>query len=239
MMDFSTHFLKNKRHKFGFMYGFMFGKTLQSRIVLFAFCIFTGISPAYAAGPEGATAASISSIQVERADGTVFLNAQLKFDLPTPVEDVLLKGIPLIFVAEVEVRRERWYWYDKKLVVAARQMRLAYQPLTRRWRLNITNSTGSNGSLNGSAGSSGGALGGGLPQYFETLPEAMSKIQRISRWRIVDLVELDPDAMHTLDLSFKLDVSQMPRPFQIGLIGQSDWNISTAKSIRFPSEGIK
>ena len=218
------------------MHGFMFGKMLRNWIVFFAFFMVAGLSVVYAAGSEGVTAASISSMQVERADGTVFLNAQLKFDLPTPVEDVLLKGIPLIFVAEAEVRRERWYWYDKKLVVAARQMRLAYQPLTRRWRLNISNNTGSNGSLNSG---SGGALGGGLPQYFDTLSEAMSKIQRISRWRIVDVVDLDPDALHTLDLSFKLDVSQMPRPFQIGLIGQSDWNISTAKSIPFSSEAAK
>lgn len=218
------------------MYGLMFGDMLRNQIVLFAFFMFTGLTVVYAAGPEDVTTASISSIQVERADGTVFLNAQIKFDLPAPVEDVLLKGIPLIFVAEAEVRRERWYWYDKKLIVAVRNMRLAYQPLTRRWRLNISNSAGSNGSLNGS---SSGALGGGLPQYFDTLPEAMSKIQRISRWRIVDVVDLDPDALHTLDLSFKLDVSQMPRPFQIGLIWQSDWNISTTKSIRFSSEAAK
>lgn len=198
--------------------------------------MFAGLQGVYAAGPDGVTAASIGSVQVERTDGAVFLNTQIKFDLPAPVEDVLLKGIPLIFVAEAEVRRERWYWYDKKLIVAARQMRLAYQPLTRRWRLNITNSTGISGSLNSSLGS---ALGGGLPQYFDTLSEAMSKIQRISRWRIVDLADLDPDAVHTLDLSFRLDVSQMPRPFQIGLIGQSDWNISTSKSIRFSSEVVK
>ena len=214
----------------------MFGTMLWNRIILFAFFLFAGLPGVYAAGPEGVTAASISSVQVERTDGTVFLNAQIKFDLPAPVEDVLLKGIPLIFVAEAEVRRERWYWYDKKLIVAARLMRLAYQPLTRRWRLNITNITGSNGSLNSSLG---GTLGGGLPQYFDTLSEAMSKIQRISRWRIVDLADLDPDALHTLDLSFRLDVSQMPRPFQIGLIGQSDWNISTSKSIRFSSEAVK
>lgn len=218
------------------MYGFLFKEMLRNRIALFAFFMFTGLTVVYAAGPEGVTTASISSIQVERADGTVFLNAQIKFDLPASVEDVLLKGIPLIFVAEAEVRRERWYWYDKKLIVAARQMRLAYQPLTRRWRLNVSNTTGGNGSLNSSLG---GGLGGGLPQYFDTLSEAMSKIQRISRWRIVDLADLDPDALHTLDLSFKLDVSQMPRPFQIGLIGQSDWNISTTKSIRFSSEVVK
>ena len=183
---------------------------------------------AQAAGPEGGAGATINMIQVERADGAIYLNAQLKFELPSAVEDVLTKGIPLIFVADAEVRRDRWYWYDKKLVVATRQMRLAYQPLTRRWRLNISNSFGGNGP--------GGGLGGGLPQYFDTLAEAMSRVQRINRWRIVDLTDLDPDTLHTLELSFKLDVSQLPRPLQIGLIGQNDWDISVTKSIRFASE---
>ena len=193
--------------------------------------IFVGIAATQvvnAANSEVITPA-ISSLQVERSDGAVFLNAQLTFDLPAPVEDVLLKGIPLFFVAEAEVRRDRWFWYDKKLAIATRQIRLAYQPLTRRWRLNV--SSGSGGS--------GGGLGGGLPQYFDTLAEAMSKVQRINRWRIVELAELDPDVLHTVELSFKLDISQLPRPFQIGLIGQSDWNILTAKSIRFASEVSK
>lgn len=200
-----------------------------------AFIFFASASTpyAFAASQEGATPASISAIQVERTEGAVFLNAQLKFDLPAPIEDVLLKGIPLFFVAEAEVRRDRWYWYDKKLVTAMRQIRLAYQPLTRRWRLNVSSGSG------GSAGGVGGGLGGGLPQYFDTLAEAMSKVQRINRWRIVDLADLDPDVLHTIELSFKLDVSQLPRPFQMGLIGQSDWDISAAKSIRFASEVSK
>lgn len=224
MMDFSTHFLKNNQPKFA--------KMLLRFFAAFVFFVLSAIQTVQAASAEGATPASISFLQVERSEGAVFLNAQLAFDLPAPIEDVLLKGIPLFFVAEAEVRRDRWYWYDKKLAVATRQIRLAYQPLTRRWRLNVSNSSGVNGS-------SGSGLGGGLPQYFDTLSEALSKVQRISRWRIVELAELDPDVLHTVELSFKLDISQLPRPFQIGLIGQNDWNISTSKSIRFASEVSK
>ena len=199
-------------------------------MAVFAILFSSAINSVHAIGAEGA-AAGINALQVERLDGAVHLNAQLQFELPAAIEDVLLKGIPLIFVAEAEVRRDRWYWYDKKLVVATRQMRLAYQPLTRRWRLNISNSLGANGL--------GVNLGGGLPQYFDTLPEALSKVQRINRWRIVELADLDPDTLNTLQLSFKLDVSQLPRPFQIGLIGQNDWDISASKSIRFASEVTK
>ena len=223
MMDFFTRFLRSNRFKLA--------KMLVRWAISWVMLVFIIIPVSQAAGPEGLAAASISVIQVERVDGAIHLNAQLAFELPAAIEDVLLKGIPLIFVAEAEIRRDRWYWYDKKLVAATRQMRLAYQPLTRRWRLNITNGFGTNGL--------GGGLGGGLPQYFDTLTEAMSKVQRINRWRIVELTELDPDALHTLELNFKLDVSQLPRPFQIGLIGQSDWNISASKSIRFASEVSK
>ncbi len=202
-------------------------------------CIMSCAQIARAAAPEAGAGATITTIQVERTDGAIYLNAQLKFDLPSAIEDVLTKGIPLIFVAEAEVRRDRWYWYDKKLVVATRQMRLAYQPLTRRWRLNVSNSLGGNGSGGGLAGGLAGGLGSGLPQYFDTLSDAMSRVQRINRWRIVDLTDLDPDTLHTLELSFKLDVSQLPRPFQIGLIGQNEWDISASKGIRFASEVSK
>jgi hypothetical protein len=225
MMDFFTHFLKNKPLKLE--------SALVRWLVAFSLLSLLAVPLAFAASQEGATPASISAIQVERTDGAVFLNAQLKFDLPVPIEDVLLKGIPLFFVAEAEVRRDRWYWYDKKLATVTRQIRLAYQPLTRRWRLNVFSGSA------GAGGGSGGGLGGGLPQYFDTLEEAMSKVQRINRWRIVELAELDPDVLHTIELSFKLDVSQLPRPFQIGLIGQSEWNITAAKSIRFASEVTK
>lgn len=223
MMDFFTRFLRSNQLKLT--------KMLVHRAMSCVMLVFVAMQTSQAIGQEVFAAASISSIQVERAEGAIHLNAQLKFDLPPAIEDVLLKGIPLIFVAEAEVRRDRWYWYDKKLVVATRQMRLAYQPLTRRWRLNISNGFGANGL--------GGGLGGGLPQYFDTLAEALSKVQRINRWRIVELSELDPDTLHTLELNFKLDVSQLPRPFQIGIIGQSDWNISASKSIRFASEVSK
>lgn len=221
MMDFSTRFLKNSPCKF---------LKMQLRCFLaLVFFVISATHVVYAANADGVTPASISSLQVERSDGAIFLNAQLAFDLPAPIEDVLLKGIPLFFVAETEVRRDRWYWYAKKVTAATRQIRLAYLPLTRRWRLNVSTSLGSNGS----------GLGSGLPQYFDTLGEALSKVQRISRWRIVELAELDPDVPHTVELSFKLDISQLPRPFQIGLIGQNDWNISTAKSIRLTSEVSK
>ena len=158
----------------------------------------------------------ITQLRLERTEEGVLLSANVKFDLPSVVEEALLKGIPMFFVAEAVLFRDRWYWYDKQVATVARHMRLSYQPLTRRWRVNIaagliTNSAGLRATLN---------------QNYDTLAEALSAIQRVARWKIAESAEVERDAAYKLEFSFRLDLSQLPRPFQIGMAGQREWDIS-------------
>lgn len=175
------------------------------------------------AGAGDAPLAEVTQLRVERAEEGILLSASTRFDLPQPVEDALAKGIPMFFVAEAVLLQDRWYWYDKRLATAARHMRLSYQPLTRRWRLQVSSAP---------IGNSGLALG----QTFESREEALSAIQRISHWKIAGPGEFDPDARHSVEFRFRLDVSQLPRPFQIGAVGQADWNVSASRSVRLAAE---
>ena len=84
-----------------------------------------------------AATAQLTQLRTERTEDGVYLNAAVAFELPHVVEDALLKGIPLFFAIEVDIYRDRWYWTDQRVAGAARTIRLAYQPLTRRWRVNI------------------------------------------------------------------------------------------------------
>ena len=161
-------------------------------------------------------AAELAQFDLERGDDGVYLSAIVRFDLPAVVEDALLKGIPMFFVAEAYIYLNRWYWTYKRVASATRTIRLAYQPLTRRWRVNIVS-----GLINNSAG-----LRATLNQNYDTLPEALSAVQRLSRWRIADNTEVEMDVAHKLEFRFNLDLSQLPRPFQIGVAGQKDWTIS-------------
>ena len=167
----------------------------------------------------GARAATVlpnaPEVKLERHDDGLWLSASLAFELPDVVEDALLKGIPIYFVAEADVLRERWYWTNRKLSTAQRNLRLAYHPLTRRWRLNVTE-----GDV------SAFAQGLALNQNFDSLEAAMAAVRRVSRWRIAELVDFEPGAKHIVAFRFQLDVSQLPRPLQIGTLGQSDWQIS-------------
>jgi Domain of unknown function (DUF4390) len=171
------------------------------------------------------SAADVADLRVERLDSGLYLSANLRFELSPIVEDALGKGIAMFFVAEAALLRDRWYWSDEEVAVAARHMRLAYQPLTRRWRLNTSTEPINNP-----------GLGVSIAQNFDTLPEALTAVKRLSRWKIAEAAQVDPDARHNVQFRFRLDVTQLPRPFQIGAAGQAEWNITVSRNVRLPAE---
>ncbi len=185
-------------------------------------CFFSVPSHAQTAA---ASQVEVSELRLERSDGALLLQSTLRLDLGNAVEEALQKGMPLYFVTEAELLRDRWYWYDKKINTIARHYRLAYQPLTRMWRLNVSREP---------IGTVG--LASSLSQTFETLPEALAAIRRTVNWKLTDVSELGSDNKYTLTFKFRLDVSQLPRPFQMMAGSQSEWNLSTQKTLRFSSE---
>ena len=202
MTAFITHCLRNAR---------------LDLIGLLACACWLGVHPELAHAEASVT--EVSQAQLERTGDAILLSATVKFELSAVVEDALLKGIPIIFVAEADLFRERWYWTNKKVLSAERHMRLAYQPLTRRWRINVASGLITNA-----------AMGVALNQNFESLSDALAALRRISRWKIADASDIEPGQRHFVEFRFRLDVSQLPRPLQIGTLGQTDWNIVASSS---------
>lgn len=190
-------------------------------------CVLLALAPLVPAHAENAPA-EVSQLRLETDSDGVYLTAGVKFELSTIVEDALLKGIPMFFVVEADVFRDRWYWYDKRVAGVARHMRLAYQPLTRGWRLNVSPNVITNV-----------GLGVTLNQNFESLPDALAAIQRISHWKIAEASAIEPDTRYNVEFRFRLDVSQLPRPFQIGAVGEADWNIAASRNQRLTVENSR
>ena len=82
-----------------------------------------------------AAAAELTAFELTRDEDGVYLGYAVEFELWRSVDDALVKSVPLFFVAEAEVFRDRWYWRDRRVAHAVRTWRIVYQPLTSTYRV--------------------------------------------------------------------------------------------------------
>ena len=155
-----------------------------------------------------AQSVELKTLKLERRDGELVLEFGTRLSLGPAIEDALQRGVPMYFVAQTVVYRNRWYWRDERVTRVSRSWRLAYQPLTGSWRVSL----------------------GGLSQGFPTLSEALAPLTRVSGWRLLEGEKLDAGERYYVDFSFRLDNSQLPQPMQIDLGG--DWKLSVERTLR-------
>ena len=162
-------------------------------------------------GPAHAQRTEATPVSLQRTDEGLWLSARLPMQLPDGIEDALNKGVPLHFVWQAEVFERRWYWYDKRVAAATRLVRLAYQPLTRRWRLSV--------------GSGLSGLANALHQNVDSLSEALAVVTRVSQWKVAEPGAFDADEKYRLEFSFRLDVTMLPRPLQLTVLGPGEASV--------------
>ena len=161
-----------------------------------------------AASAEGI---KIQSAELERLDNDWLLNATFKIDLAPGLEDAVQKGVVLYFQTEFDLTRSRWYWFDEKPALAQRQTRLSYQPLTQQYRI----------------------ASEGFSFSAKTIFEALQAVGSIGGWRVIDNNQIDPSKSYTAALRMTLDLSKLPKPFQVNALNNRDWNVSS-DWLRFP-----
>lgn len=150
-------------------------------------------------------APELRNVALVAAEDGQQLQFDLLLDLNPRLEDVVSRGVPLYFIAEFKLTKSRWYWFDDELADRTLTYRLSYNALTRQYRLAT----------------------GALHQNFPTLDAALRTMSRVRSWTVVERGELSPGAAYQARLRFRLDLTQMPKPFQVGAIGDRDWDLST------------
>ncbi len=167
----------------------------------------------------------VQELELLNQPDALYLTARLSLVPTRAVEDALLKGVPLYFVWQADVYRDRWYWFDKRVNRRVRTLRLAYQPLTRRWRLSVSNEGN---------GDTRTELQYALHQNHGTLAEALAGVGRIGRWKLADGEQVRSGSEQRVELAFRLDLSLLPRPFQIGMANEPEWNIELQRRLVLP-----
>ena len=163
-----------------------------------------------AAMPARSQGVELATLAATHEEGELQPEFAARVTLPHAAEDALLKGVPLYFVAEATLLRNRWYWRDQRVARVSRSWRVALQPLTGNWRVSL----------------------GGFSQSYASLDEDLLAVSRSGGWRLADRAQLDPGASYYVEFSYRLDSSQLPGPMQFGLGGGSDWTVGVTRSLR-------
>jgi hypothetical protein len=153
----------------------------------------------------------LTQFEVSRDEEGVYLAFAVSLDLGRSPEDALMKAVPLFFVAEAEVYRERWYWRNRRVAQTSRVWKVVFQPLTSTYRVTTE---------------------GGLSQNYPTREEALAVVSRSTRWKVAEQGHIEEGSRHYLEFNYRLDVNLLPRPMQIGVGGQPDWQLSVKRSQR-------
>lgn len=174
--------------------------------------------------PAASWAQAAHGAQVFRESSGLYMSARLPLDIPGGLEEVLLRGVPMHFVWQADVRRARWYWTDQRITTVYRVVRVAYQPLTRRWRVSV-----------GSGQQNELALAGALHQNLETFDQAMATVMSVSRWQLVHAEQLPNADGLRVELQFRIDGGLLPRPLLLGNTSQLGWGVSYRVTLPVPA----
>lgn len=147
----------------------------------------------------------IRRASVDVGDEGYVVNADFNIELRSRQEDAINNGLSLYFLVEFEVTRSRWYWLDEKLVSQQLRLRLTYQPLTRQYRLSS----------------------GALHQNFSSMEEMLRTLSRVRSWLIPGSPDLLTGESYMGALRMRLDLSQLPKPFQVDALTSRDWTLSS------------
>ncbi len=176
-----------------------FNRLVLSLLVI-CFCTFSLTPHAAAEGVEVTTA------KLEAAEDGYRVFVGFSFELGNDVKNAINEGIPVSFIAEVEINRPRWYWFDEKSIRSTQTIKIQYDL----WRRQYT-----------------AAVNGGLKQNFATLDEIMKLVKQPRRWLVAEKSALSYGSTYNVAVRLKLDSSQLSKPMLITSLSNSGWRLSS------------
>lgn len=152
-----------------------------------------------------------TTARLATGENAYVISAEFAIDLGSRLEEAVSHGVPLYFLLELEITRNRWYWPGEHIAGRTLNYRLAYIPLTRQYRL---------------------SRGGALHQNFTSLDEALRMMGHVAALPVADKGALKIGETYQVALRLALDRQQLPKPLQVDAISNKDWQIE-AKVLRW------
>jgi hypothetical protein len=146
-------------------------------------------------------------------DGYLVANTRFAIQLNPTLSDALDEGVPLAFRLQFRLNRPRLFAWWQQLSggfepTAEQQYKLSFHSLTQTWRVSV---------------------GGALYKSYPTLNDALAAIGAIRGWRVLGKAAVGKSRLSEFagEVRLSLDISQLPRPFQLSALGATDWKLES------------
>lgn len=166
------------------------------------------------AGTVGAEGINVKSATLQPTDESYQLSATFELEFSQTIEDAINRGLSLPFIIEYEITRPRWYWFDETVAKGSRSRQISYNALTRQYRLTIVS-----GDTKEKYSS--------LYQNFDRLEDTKLVLSSVRDWDIVERSRLRNGTTYEVSVRMRLDVSRLPKPFQVNALASRDWNLAS------------
>lgn len=145
------------------------------------------------------------NFEVVATDTSYVVNATATMAQNPHLAELVEAGVSVPFVVEFTITRPRWYWTNEQIVQRVMDIRLSFHALTRQYRVSV----------------------GNLHRSFGSYEEALSAAFSVRNWVVLDRNRLRGGESYNAALRLRLDVAQLPKPFQVASIGNKDLDLST------------
>ncbi len=150
---------------------------------------------------------AIKSVNTQLNESVYFLNAVFEISLPDYIVSAFDQGFVLPLLIEIEVSRNRFFWFDKDIVTIKQRYRMQYHAMLDSVSLLNVNS--------------------GNRQYFSSLKDALNHLTVLFNFPLLDNNALNQDKSYSARLNFGIDHAALPIPLKSSSLWKNDWHIGS------------
>ena len=165
---------------------------------LLAFCLYSQYANADI---------TIRSVETTFKDKVYLLNANVEYQFSEATIDALKNGVPLILLLDIEVEKQRRWWWNKNVASLEQGYLLIYHALTENYLVTNLNSSAQNN--------------------YRSLNATLEALGHIAALPILDEKLLEPDAKYFVKVRMHLDIEALPAPMRPFAYLSSDWRLES------------
>jgi len=148
---------------------------------------------------------SVRSAELRAEDENYVLNAEFDFAFNPTLEEALQRGVALYFELDFELTRPRWYWFNERTASLQISYRVHYSALTRQYRLSS----------------------GLYVQDVDSLKDVVRLLSTVRGRPVIEKTSLIAGERYHAAVRLRLQVNQLPKPFQVDALASRDWNLQS------------